>query len=416
MKKHFFIFVLFFVFCNIFAHNIEFINTAKIKNAAKYSDKITFLYDNMPFLSGYIPDELWKAPFSKAEYREKLKDILKILTANPENKNQEYLLLKAYVCEALYHLDEPDSYKAAVQAYTAVDTLKDKDYRYKWFLGKFYATASLPFESIKEFNFVLQKIPRGQLHPAFIGDYAYAEVLASMRKSAIADFTDYHQRIGGGAEENDILKNLKENFIDYDGKSDVEFTQLFNGVQREEGRGFFSRLLGVWLPVSEDFQIQYSGLRNNMSIINLSAAQFSPKVNQNITYTVSVISTMSDFSIKDRFLNSLPNLKKIKLKVPKEYTVYEYSDPQQYAAIGGAHGMIAFVEAPYQPSCETAIEAPQKLPDFSDASGPRYFRLQKEYNRYKGPVLHVIMLDSCNDFYAASVQRYVDLLNNMQIK
>ncbi len=156
MKKRFFIFILFFAFCKIFCFDIQYIDTSKIKKVQKYADELDFLYKNAPFLNGFIPDEYWKAPISKAEYREKLKGILKILSEYPENKNQEYLLLKAYVCEALYHLDEPDSYKAAVQAYTAVDTLKDKDYRYKWFLGSFYAHAGKPFEAIKQFEYILE--------------------------------------------------------------------------------------------------------------------------------------------------------------------------------------------------------------------------------------------------------------------
>ncbi|EPF31820.1 hypothetical protein HMPREF9194_02175 [Treponema maltophilum ATCC 51939] len=415
MKKRFFIFVLFFAFCNIFAHNIEFINTAKIKNAAKYSDKITFLYDNMPFLSGYIPDELWKAPFSKAEYREKLKDILKILSEYPENKNQEYLLLKAYVCEALYHLDEPDSYKAAVQAYTAVDTLKDKDYRYKWFLGSFYAHAGKPFEAIKQFEYILERIPREKLHPDFIADYAYAELLALMPKRAIADLLYYYDATGLDSTTNEMLRSLQDDFIDYKDGEEVPFTEVFRPVERESGKGFFSRLLGLWIPLTSDDQPRFFNLSDgNISIkirVPIKAAQYSGS-----TYSIMIASFLSNDKKVTRFIESLPNRKKITLAVPDRYEIYEYSNVQEYIRFGGMHGLAAIVRAPYNRALETEIEEPLKVSSSGDGEGFQILPFKKEFNRYKGELIHIILLDSAEGFYKESVSRYVDLLNSMQIK
>jgi len=247
MKKRFFIFALLFAFANIFCVDIQYIDTAKIKKVQKYADELDFLYKNAPFLNGFIPDEYWKAPISKAEYRERLKGILKILAEYPENKNQEYLLLKAYVCEALYHLDADDSYEETVRAYNVIDKLKDKDYRYKWFLGSFYARAGKPFEAIKQFEYILERIPREKLHPYCIADYAYAELLAFMPKRAIADLLYYYDATGLDSTTNEMLRSLQDDFIDYKDGEEVPFTEVFRPVERESGKGFFGNLDGVEL-------------------------------------------------------------------------------------------------------------------------------------------------------------------------
>ena len=414
MKKRFFIFVLFFTFCKIFCFDIQYIDTSKIKKVQKYADELDFLYKNAPFLSGFIPDEYWKAPISKAEYREKLKGILKILSEYPENKNQEYLLLKAYVCEALYHLDADDSYEETVRAYNAIDKLKDKDYRYKWFSGLFYAHAGRPFEAIKQFEYILERIPREKLHPDFIADYAYAELLALMPKRAISDLLYYYDATGLDPAKDKLLLNLQGNFIDYkDG--DVPFTEVFLPVERESGKGFFSRLLGLWIPLASDDQPRFSNLSDgNISIkirVPIKAAQYSGS-----TYSIMIASFLSNDKKVTRFIESLPNRKKITLAVSDQYEIYEYSNTQEYIRFGGMHGLLAIVRAPYDRALETEIEAPLKAGSSGDAQGFHVLPFKKEYNRYKGELIHIILLDSAESFYKESVSRYIDLLNNMQIK
>ena len=414
MKKRFFIFVLFFTFCKIFCFDIQYIDTSKIKKVQKYADELDFLYKNAPFLSGFIPDEYWKAPISKAEYREKLKGILKILSEYPENKNQEYLLLKAYVCEALYHLDADDSYEETVRAYNAIDKLKDKDYRYKWFSGLFYAHAGRPFEAIKQFEYILERIPREKLHPDFIADYAYAELLALMPKRAISDLLYYYDATGLDSASNKLLRSLQDDFIDYkDG--DVPFTEVFLPVERESGKGFFSRLLGLWLPLASDDQPRFSNLSDgSVSIqirVPIKAAQYSDS-----TYSIMITSFLSNDKKVTRIIESLPNRKKITFAVPDRYEIYEYSNPQEYIRFGGMHGLLAIVRASYNRALETEIEEPLKVSSSGDAQGFHILPFKKEFNRYKGELIHIILLDSAEGFYKESVSRYIDLLNNMQIK
>ena len=414
MKKRFFIFVLFFTFCKIFCFDIQYIDTSKIKKVQKYADELDFLYKNAPFLNEFIPDEYWKAPISKAEYREKLKDILKILAEYPENKNQEYLLLKAYVCEALYHLDADDSYEETVRAYNAIEKIKDNDYRYKWFLGSFYAHAGKPFEAIKQFEYILERIPREKLHPDFIADYAYAELLALMPKRAISDLLYYYDATGLDSASNKLLRSLQDDFIDYkDG--DVPFTEVFLPVERESGKGFFSRLLGLWLPLASDDQPRFSNLSDgSVSIqirVPIKAAQYSDS-----TYSIMITSFLSNDKKVTRIIESLPNRKKITFAVPDRYEIYEYSNPQEYIRFGGMHGLLAIVRASYNRALETEIEEPLKVSSSGDAQGFHILPFKKEFNRYKGELIHIILLDSAEGFYKESVSRYIDLLNNMQIK
>ena len=413
MKKRFFIFVLFFTFCKIFCFDIQYIDTSKIKKVQKYADELDFLYKNAPFLSGFIPDEYWKAPISKAEYREKLKGILKILSEYPENKNQEYLLLKAYVCEALYHLDADDSYEETVRAYNAIEKIKDKDYRYKWFLGSFYARAGRPFEAIKQFEYILERIPREKLHPDFIADYAYAELLALMPKRAISDLLYYYDATGLDPAKDKLLLNLQGNFIDYKDGEEVPFTEVFRPVERESGKG--SRLLGLWLPLASDDQPRFSNLSDgSVSIqirVPIKAVQYSDS-----TYSIMITSFLSNDKKVTRIIESLPNRKKITLAVSDQYEIYEYSNTQEYIRFGGMHGLLAIVRAPYNRALETEIEEPLKASSSGDAQGFHILPFKKEFNRYKGELIHIILLDSAEGFYKESVSRYIDLLNNMQIK
>ena len=415
MKKRFFIFVLFFAFCKIFCFDIQYIDTSKIKKVQKYADELDFLYKNAPFLNGFIPDEYWKAPISKAEYREKLKGILEILSEYPENKNQEYLLLKAYVCEALYHLDADDSYEETVRAYNAIDKLKDKDYRYKWVSGLFYARAAKPFEAIRQFDYVLKRIPREKLHPDFIADYAYAELLAFMPKRAVSDLLYYYDTTGADPAKDKLLQSLQDDFIDYKDGEDVPFTEVFRPVERESGKGFFSRLLGLWLPLSSDDQPRFFNLSDgNVSIqirVPIKAAQYSGS-----TYSIMIASFLSNDKKVTRIIESLPNRKKITLAVSDQYEIYEYSNTQEYIRFGGMHGLLAIVRAPYNRALETEIEEPLKVSSSGDAQGFHILPFKKEFNRYKGELIHIILLDSAEGFYKESVSRYIDLLNNMQIK
>ena len=415
MKKRFFIFVLFFTFCKIFCFDIQYIDTSKIKKVQKYADELDFLYKNAPFLNGFIPDEYWKAPISKAEYRGKLKGILEILSEYPENKNQEYLLLKAYVCEALYHLDADDSYEETVRAYNAIDKLKDKDYRYKWVSGLFYARAAKPFEAIRQFDYVLKRIPREKLHPDFIADYAYAELLAFMPKRAVSDLLYYYDTTGADPAKDKLLQSLQDDFIDYKDGEDVPFTEVFRPVERESGKGFFSRLLGLWLPLASDDQPRFFNLSDgSVSIqirVPIKAAQYSGS-----TYSIMIASFLSNDKKVTRIIESLPNRKKITLAVSDQYEIYEYSNTQEYIRFGGMHGLLAIVRAPYNPALETEIEAPLKASSSGDAQGFHILPFKKEFNRYKGELIHIILLDSAEGFYKESVSRYIDLLNNMQIK
>ncbi|MGI5172639.1 hypothetical protein H0R92_03430 [Treponema sp. OMZ 840] len=415
MKKFFITALSICTLYTAFAYNIEHIDVSKIKNVEKYTAEIRFLQENTKFLSGYIPDEHWKAPLSKTEYIKKLKKIRITFSKYPEKDNAEYLLLKALVSEYLYHLHDTDSYEDTVQGYNAAGKLKDADYRYKWFLGTFYARAAQPFKSIKEFEYIFERIPRERLHPACIGDYAYAEMLALMPKRAIADFTYYHSVIGGGAEKNRALQSLMENFIDYTGKHDIKADDVFSFSEREEGSGVFSRLLGLWIPVAPDDTCQFLDLTDGKAAVLISVPSVLPEY-AGTTYTILVLSFLSDFDGPADILEKLPALKEINLGFPQSYKTYEYSNPRQYPEKGGAYGLAAVVRAPYEAGLETEIERPVTIRNTDNAPGPQYFALQKEFNRYKGELVHLILLDSCIAFYDESVQKYTDLLKTVNIK
>ena len=186
-------------------------------------------------------------------------------------------------------------------------------------------------------------------------------------------------------------------------------------MERESGKGFFSRLLGLWLPLASDDQPRFSNLSDgNISIkirVPIKAAQYSDS-----TYSIMIASFLSNDKKVTRIIESLPNRKKITLAVSDQYEIYEYSNTQEYIRFGGMHGLLAIVRAPYNRALETEIEEPLKASSSGDAQGFHILPFKKEFNRYKGELIHIILLDSAEGFYKESVSRYIDLLNNMQIK
>ena len=129
-----------------------------------------------------------------------------------------------------------------------------------------------------------------------------------------------------------------------------------------------------------------------------------------------ITSFLSNDKKVTRIIESLPNRKKITFAVSDRYEIYEYSNPQEYIRFGGMHGLLAIVRAPYNRALETEIEEPLKVSSSGDAQGFHILPFKKEFNRYKGELIHIILLDSAEGFYKESVSRYIDLLNNMQIK
>ena len=416
MKKSFFAALLLSVCCNILSYNIDYINVSLIQNAQSYGKDIDFLYEHKQFLSAYVPDEYWQAPLSRSEYKKKLRLIYKTICEYPEKNNQDYLLLKAMVAEYLYHLDDREFYEKAVQGYNEVAQLERADYRCNWFLGTFYARALQPFESIKQFDFIFEQVPDKKINPACIAECAYAESLAFMKKWAIADFTEYHKRSGTKAEENILLQDLKKNFIDYDGKSDIEFDRLFQVGYREEGKGLFSRLLGLWIPVPKDSEVSWQGLQDGATEIQVTLFAFDKKTNSNVPYNISIFSILSKSIPVKKFLKSLGKTRKVNIGFPKRYKTYECSELQENSEEGNTRGLVTIVKAPYKSSCELDIEEPFIPAERINNSEQKMFPHETEYNRYKDRITHFILLESYGDIYPESAERYFDFVTAMRIE
>jgi hypothetical protein len=254
------------------------------------------------------------------------------------------------------------------------------------------------------------------LHPDVIADYAYSEMLACMPKRAIRDYLSYYGMIDVDPNENSLLTSLQAKFKNYSKVVEVPFTELFTPYDREHSRGFFSRLLGLWVPVSDTWRMDYTGLRNRTAMIKFTLSEFNKTINEEITYSILLVSTISDADLETHFKNTLPNLQPIDLRLDEEFRSFEFSDPSAYSDIGGSHGYITFVDSEYRSSAELEIEQPAKMMGSGDDSGLYFSQFTEEFNRFRGPVRHIIMLDSCEYIWEASKAEYLQLLRDMVIK
>ncbi|MBN1646727.1 MAG: hypothetical protein JW874_01725 [Spirochaetales bacterium] len=397
------------------AADLMYINLQSIENLDKYEDEVLFLINNQGYLQGFMPDEYWNAPMTRQELINKLEETYKTVLEYPEDTNQEYLLLKAVITEFLYHLNVQDYFATAVENYMAIEQLEQRDYRYKWFLGLFYAKSIKPYEAIREFDYIFERIPRDKLHPDIIADYAYAEFLSMMKKSAIADFDDYYKRTDGDPNGNSLYMAMKEKFSDYQG-DDVDFSSLFFPLDREDATGYFSRLLGLWLPVSLDREINYTGLIKGASIISLTLVEPENDYRPEITYTIMILSFLDADNPETEILATLKNRKKTDLGLGDRFTTWEFSDPDIYLNMGGAHGFLTMVTSEYSEDKITRIEKPANFAADLVSEGLSFVALPEEFNRYNGTITHLILIDTCEEVLEQSRKNYIDLINRMEFE
>jgi len=397
---------------SLFPVDLRYINLGKIENIDNYRQDIGFIIENQDYMRDFVPDDLWKSRYSRSELALVTEAAYQKVCSYPENDNQEYLLLKAAISEYLYNLDELRYYQNTVDSYNAVEKIPACDYRYRWFLGLFYAKSCHPYESIREFQFVTGQFPRETLPSAFFADYAYAQVLALMPLHAIENF-DYVFSTTDKRANNELYNALVKRFVTYDGKEEIGFNDLFFPQERENNSsGIFSRLLGVWIKLNPDWRVGYSGLKDNIFGFRIGSQKIRHKSGKDITYSILIFSVLdSDGSIENDYQKTLPNLVPVEFFGDDKFSVYEYGSPNIYRDIGGSHGYFVKITCDYSVDAELEIEKPSMV-KMKNSKGVTYLHFEKEYRRYKGTITHYILLDSCNFIFDESKREFIDFLNS----
>jgi len=113
----------------------------------------------------------------------------------------------------------------------------------------------------------------------------------------------------------------------------------------------------------------------------------------------------------------LPNARRVTtLPVRRPSTVIEYSDPNTYPHIGGAHGYAVVVSADCPEAPGAAIEAPMRLKSSGESGGPVFYRMSQGSSRFEDPISYTVILDTCNFILEPSVKVFTDFLNALVIE
>ena len=408
--------IVLFLAVSLYPADFRYLNISAIMNIEEYENEFLFVANNQEYLKYYTSDDLWKTELSKAEYIEKLEELYFRIEEFPEPENQEYLLLKAMVSEYLYNLDAPEYFQKTVDNYMAVESLEARDYRYKWMLGLFYASAAKPFDSIKQFDFVLSKIPKEYLHPDFFCDYAYALCLANMPENALLNYEFYFELTGTDPASNGLYNSIKKDLLDGPELLEPEFDDFFRYSLREDSEGFFSRFYGCYLAVSRDWRMEPFVSDNRTAVVSFTPPKVWHISGAEISYTILCMSELDNPSSWESIKAKMPNPQRVDLGLPGNYEVYEISDENIYQHMGGGRGYYAFIEREYSADGALELEAPVRY-EFGDSSSQvKYLILPDEYLRYPGKIYHLVLLDTCGFIFSESKEVYIKFLSDSMFK
>ena len=300
------------------AIGLQQIDSRNLPNIDSYSTQLDFVFQNESSLGGFIPDEYWKGPLTKAQMAEKLISIYSILAAQKNDPvNQDLCLLKGLICSYLYNLNYVEYLQKAVENFNLVESVPNHDYRFKWMLGMLDAKAAKPFQAIPQFSYVAKAIPQDKLHPLFWMDYAYAAGLAFMPVSAIHYFDIGSQYGGYNLEKNSLYQDFKKNLIMSSKDGTIPKDELYGVFQRDSGLGIFSRPLGIWLPIKEDWSLRMADYVKDQSFVMMTPAAIKAKNGQDITYTIAAFFKVADTDIQAKWMESYEHHKQVSGLVSK---------------------------------------------------------------------------------------------------
>ncbi len=415
MKKWFLSVVLLLVAMgSVFASGIRLVQFQYLEKLPAYEEDLNFIVQNLYYLENWVYDDYWDCRYSKDDMRQKMRETYQHLEENAEPGNQNWLLLKAIVSSYLYNLDEPAMFQKTVDDFMAIDSLKDRDYRYRWLLADFYNHAAKPFEAWDNFQLVSQKIPAEYLHPDFFWDKAMFEHAYGMPQNAVHDFETYYAMTGTKPGEKDIYNVALQNLKLYAGES-VGVNDYLSTQERKEGIVYYSPLLGLAFQIPEswgsDWQWSFYPVADGSVTIRFKFSSYDSKVDDTVTYNILVMGQLD--MVSDRFY-SYKNAKPADLELDASYECFNLSSPETYRNLGGSCVYTAYVEAPYDADRILESEAPSQYPQ--GQGGMSYYRVQPRFTRYNGDIHWQILLGSCQDLKDEATERYVDFLKTLILR
>jgi len=403
--------------CRIACGNVNHIDFTKIANHEKYDSLFFFLMENQQYCNHWTPK--WDYDVSKDSLLKRLIYAYKVFSSIP-NKNEELYILLGDVASYLYNLNEEDYFDSAVVSYNAAIKADSIDYRGYWFLGYHHVLSTVTDKGIEELFKAESRLPSDQPSD-FWENYAHATALANMPSHSIFAM-DRVRNISGreGNFETQLEKSVRNRIININPDSSHSWKDIWYGLPSNEEVAFVCRPLGIELLIDTAWGVNFYNYEKHTSAIIITPSSLKNGKGREIKYTIAMVVKVASESDKlDNFVANFtskhPNKNKIIFSDKySQMIAYEIKDPDEYEDIGGAHLYMIGVEREMPEYPGLLLESAITLPS-GDKGKVNYYRAGNSYNRFKGKIFYLIMLDTCEDIFEQSSSIFKTLFDDQMI-
>lgn len=351
----------------------------------------------------------WTYEKPKEDVTRELKEFEANLTSSKPNYETD--LLNLIVKTYLYNLDEIP-FDDVVEYGNSLKKKYPKEYRTWWIMGRFYSGSNLnliypEYETACQMRGGVEK--KDEFVLPFLWDYIYGCNMAGMKIHARQGLHYYCQYSGTQPEDYYLYSIIYSNQAtsSLDGSYGMYDTWLFE--QNEKGTRLYSTLLGISIPVHNDWAIQAMGYENQMSYMSLSSdpIKISETAETHVSFTVIAFTALDKAEVERIAISSMTKengtiLKKETVSIQGNIADrYIYENPNKYAdARKGMKGIVLIVAVPYNEFSGLSFERPI---DYSktDSSGQTsdgmsYWAIKPNLNRLETNIYFLVTLDACN--------------------
>lgn len=410
MKKNIISFICLALAAYTLSANPMAINGANLptddKKFVQYSNQFLEYYDEINYWHTDIKPEAVSATENLYSYLSQIK--------KPSYDTQ---LLKFLTMRCLYNAD-----KVSAEEMEAAVTELNKKYperaEHHWIYGNYWTTTTRSVNALDEYNEYLE-LSKGMVSVAFLQNYAYGEMLAGKRLTALHAVKAAARFGGYDIEEDSIYKTLKANILDYEAGTEIPKEKLWKLVPaKEDGMFYFdSTLLGVSLKVDGKWNLDYTGLKDKTPVTVMIRPDRFKYADKEIGISAVLIafpkSMTPEYWMEFTLYAVAQNVVNEEKKMigNNEFTVTTYEDLNKYNDFRrGSRGYVYTATiTPKEDSgarCEHAIDLSKAL-NKDSAQQIRYYKLEPTYNRIQDPVNIILLVDSCNAI-AEETQSWID--------
>ncbi|MCQ2593068.1 MAG: hypothetical protein MJ188_09835 [Treponema sp.] len=337
-----------------------------------------------------------------------------------KNPNYDTQLLQLLTMRCLYNVDKVSANQITDFVNKLNAEFPDRA-EHHWIYANFWTTTTHSSDAIDEYNKYLE-LTDGLVNTEFLQNYAYANMLAGKKLTAIHAIKAAANFGGYNLEDDPLYKNLNENIISYEPGTNLPKEKLWKMTYaNEEGKYFFdSTLIGISMKVNGTWNINFSGLENNSPATVLIHPDAFKYKNNDISLSLLLIAYPQTITPANWMENTLSKFKIIKKETKSikdnDFTVYTYEDLDKYNDFRkGSRGYIySATILPTENSgtrCEHIIDL-SKIRNKDDAQKMQYYQMAETYSRIPEPINIMILVDSCNAISNETQQWINDFMNN----